>query len=94
MTNDPVHNHPDMQWDMAWQKIDTAPKEHGKEFLACEPGRTMAVVEYLDARNVMEGRGFISGYYISDGHNDPIWYRNWVYCTHWMPLPPPPNSKE
>lgn len=74
-----------------WQPIATAPKKHGHEILVCAPGR-MAVVEWLAREAVMHGdeEDFISGWYLSDGHNEPIWYRNWPYITHWMPLPDPP----
>jgi hypothetical protein len=50
----------------------------------------MAVVEWLDASQIHDDSSFISGWYISDGHNDPIWYRNHPYATHWMPLPDHP----
>lgn len=77
-----------------WQPIETAPKNHGREILVCEAGRTSAVVMWLDQANVMFGEeeGFVSGWYISDGHNDPIWYRNWPSLTHWLPMPTLPPS--
>lgn len=80
-------------WDRKmWQPIETAPKEHGYEILvACNCPHMMAVVEWLDADRV-DDEEFVSGWYISDGHNDSIWFRANPYMTHWMPLPPPPAS--
>lgn len=76
-----------------WQPISTAPKEHGREILiACNCPYMMAVVEWLDAKQVM-GEDFVSGWYISDGHNDPIWFRANPYMTHWMPLPSQPAKR-
>ena len=70
-----------------WQPIETAPKEHGHEILVCcNCPCMMAVVEWLDAA-VIDDDDFISGWYISDGHNDPIWFRANPYMTHWQPLP-------
>jgi hypothetical protein len=78
---------------MHWRPIESAPKEHGEQVLlydAC--GREMAVAEWLDASRIMDGEeeGFVSGWYLSDGHNEAIWYRHACYVTHWMPLPEPP----
>lgn len=74
-----------------WKLIETAPKEHGKEILiACNCPRMMAVVEWIDEA-IVGGGEFVSGRYISDGHNDPIWFRANPYMTHWMPLPEPPK---
>lgn len=73
-----------------WQEMETAPKEHGRAILiAYDCPHMMAVVEWLDASIVMDAE-FVSGWYISDGHNDPIWFRANPYMTHWMPLPEPP----
>ncbi len=70
-----------------WQPIETASKEHGKEILiTCDCPHMMAVVEWLDAAKVMDD-DFVSGWDISDGHNDPIWFRANPYMTHWQPLP-------
>jgi hypothetical protein len=74
-----------------WQPIETAPKIHGNEILvACNCPHMMAVVEWLDAAQV-DDEDFVSGWYISDGHNDPIWFRANPYMTHWMPLPSRPS---
>lgn len=81
-----------------WMPIETAPKRHAEEFLACSMGPyglvRSAVVFWLGRENVMYGEedGFVSGYYISDGHNEPRWYRGWSDLTHWMPLPDPPSD--
>jgi hypothetical protein len=85
-----------MEVGMDWQPIETAPKAHGREILVCERHRTMAVVCWLDqgSLGVEDQAGFVSGWYISDGHNDPIWYRNWLSLTHWMPLPSPPDKED
>ena len=74
-----------------WQKIETAPKVHGHEILViCNCPYMMAVVEWLDRITIGDDDDFVSGWYISDGHNDPIWFRANPYMTHWMPLPKPP----
>lgn len=78
---------------MEWQPIETVKEEHGVEILVCEPNRTMAVVEWLDPKNFAWPDPWTKpGWFISDGHNDPIPYRNFVYVTHWMPLPPFPRT--
>lgn len=81
-----------------WRDIATAPKEHGHEILVrCDCPHMMAVVEWLDKEHVMEGafgEEFVSGWYISDGHNDPIWFRANPYMTHWRELPSPPKQGE
>ena len=75
-----------------WQPIESAPKVHGQEILVvCNCPHMMAVVEWLDAKIVDDGE-FTTGWYISDGHNEPIWFRANPYMTHWMPLPNPPQS--
>lgn len=73
-----------------WQPIESAPKVHGKQILVwCSCPKAMAVVFWLDADKVMDA-DFVSGWYISDGHNDPIWYRAHPYLTHWRPRLDPP----
>ena len=74
---------------MEWKPIETAPKEHGVRIIVSdERGFKCAIVEWLDSSRVDDD--FVSGWYINDDHNDPIWYRAWHYMTHWMPLPNPP----
>ena len=73
-------------------KKDPPLKEHGREILiACDCPHMMAVVEWLSADEVLY-EDFTSGWYISDGHNDPIWFRANPYITHWMELPSPPAT--
>jgi hypothetical protein len=78
---------------MDWQPMATAPKEHAKEILVvCDCPHMMAVVQWLDKEQVMYDDDFVSGWYISDGHNDPIWFRANPHVTHWMNLPAPPST--
>jgi hypothetical protein len=75
-----------------WKPIEEVPKEHGQQILVRSEHGRAAVVTWLEQERVMHGRedGFVSGWYISDGHNDPIWYRAWHEITQWMRVPPGP----
>jgi hypothetical protein len=70
-----------------WQPIETAPRD-GAAIAVARGRHVMAVVQWLtpEANDVDE-----AGWYISDDHNDPIWYRGHLYLTSWMPLPEPPK---
>jgi len=70
---------------MDWQPIDSAPKIHAREILATT-GTRFAVIFWLDPSRGLYRGDHTEGWYISDGKNDPIWYRGWLDLTHWAPL--------
>lgn len=77
-----------------WEAIETAPKVHGQEVLlwCTRPERVFAVM-WLSADNVDHDLDLTPGWYLSDGHNDPIWFRAHPYVTHWRLPPPPPTPR-
>lgn len=108
MSDDPVHNHP----DMAWQPIDTARKD-GSAILVWD-GKHQSIVHwsYSFRRGIDHWRKSLGNEYkgqpiedvgnwcaMADGihASDGSTYNELLYVenpTHWTPLPPPPNSKE
>ncbi len=72
---------------MEWKPFDTAPKRHAHEILVRAGKSRHAVVMWLNGCMVIDDPEFASGWYISDGHNDPIWYRAWRELTEWRELP-------
>ena len=75
-----------------WQPIETIPQ--GEVVLVAHffAGRIFhaAVVEYYD-KNTEGCEDLETGWYISDGKNDPFWHRMQYMMTHWQPLPAPPK---
>jgi len=76
-----------------WQSIETAPKD-GTDILASTARGLMVVVSWLDPTAGDRAQGVPSepefGWYMSDGHNDPIHFRAWMSLISWQPLPEPP----
>lgn len=86
---------------MEWQPIETAPKGGGAEMvtdpnwveppdilLFCEAGRQ--VVASWDWYYAEGGRGFTDGVaWVALGE---LVHMNYGMPTHWMPLPPPPET--
>lgn len=77
-----------------WQPIETAPKD-GRSILLYSLGGRMVVSWWGDLNAADSEFGTVShepcwGWLISDGHNDPIWYRGWMQVTDWQALPAPP----
>lgn len=76
-----------------WKDIATAPKD-GTDILVCEGSVRMTVVSWIDGSKFLYPEPeWVAGWYLDDGKNEPIWCRNHLHLTDWMPLPPPPGDQ-
>lgn len=93
------HRGPINSWDddvpkgwnlMKWKPIESAPKD-GTPILLTDGHRVIAAwwgdLNAADSEFGTVAHEECWGWLISDGHNDPIWYRGHPSLTHWMPQP-------
>lgn len=80
---------------MGWQLIDSAPR-NGDRVVLYGKDVGMIIAWWGDVNVADSEYGTIEhnekfGWLISDGHNDPIWYRGHLHLTHWRRPPIPPE---
>ncbi len=77
-----------------WRPIAGMEPEHGEQYHVWGPmlGQ-QAIVEWLDPKAMPEPHIREAGFYVSDGKNDPIWFRAWHYITVYRALPASPKEK-
>jgi hypothetical protein len=73
-----------------WQPIETAPTD-GTNVLAWLPGCGMEIGLFGSLFGPDEKGG---AYWFSTKGDGFLYHGEPVYPTHWMPLPPPPNTQE
>lgn len=75
-----------------WQPIETAPRQHGEPILVSDAYGSVALVFWMDPKETLVEQSITEGWYISDWHNDPIWFRGHLDVTKWAPVPQAPKQ--